>query len=234
LERAQARSLTAATLENAVVVMRAAPSNYMLVGNAFLVGDPRLNDRVLYAIDRGPASAQLARLFPTRTLYQFVQRTEPGHPLLQPSYIVEPMRVRTGSTLTLRFDATNTGTEPFVVASLKIDGRTVATQTVDRVSHAGVSEHFDVALGTNTADLPPSRTGLLVVRVTHDETVQVDIAFGPDARPDRADIFERRYFVTLTGPDLAVQTPGLQYHRFNFGRVVWARQNVEMHLVERP
>jgi len=233
LQRAKATPLTAANLQNAVVVIRADPSGYTLLNYPFLVGDPRLNDRVLYAIDRGPASVTLAQLFPSRRLYQLVQRTEPGHPLLQPSYLVEPLRVVRGPTVRLRFDTTNTERLAFVIADVIIDGRTVATQILDRHSNTGASASFDVVLGTNTATLPTSRPGLLEARVGRDEQIAVDVEFGSDTQRGRADIFERRYFVTVIGAGLAVQMPGLQYHRFDFGHVVWVRQNVGGHLAER-
>ena len=232
-QRAKATPLTAPSLSNALVVMRADPSNYMLLDFPFLVGDPRLNGRVLYAADRGPASAKLATLFPARKLYQFVQRAEPGHSILRPSYLVEPMRVVTGSMVTLRFTATNTGSQPVVVASVKIDGRTVASQTLDHAAHAGKTSPFEVVLVTNAEDLR-ARTGRLVANVAADGQVEVDVAFGRVARRgSTTDVFERRYFVTRTGDHLSVQTPGLQYHRFVVGHVVWVRQNVEVHLIER-
>jgi hypothetical protein len=234
LQRAKARPLTSPSLTNAVVVMRTDPATYTLLNYPFLVGDPRLNGRVLYAIDRGPASAKIAQLFPSRKLYQFVQLAEPGDSILHPSYIVERIRVVTGQTLTLRFDATNTEDRLFAVASVKIDGRTVASQTLDRDSHSGATEHFSVELSVPGASVPRPQPGLLVARVANDGQIQIGIDFGADDRPDRGDVFERRYFVARTGGRLAVQTPGLQYHRFDFGHVVWVRQNVGAHLVEQP
>ena len=233
LLRAKATPLTAPALRNAVVVMQADPAGYSLLDFPFLVGDPRLHDRVLYAVDRGPASVRLAQLFPTRRLYQFVQRTEPGHPLLKPSYIVEPMRIVSGAPVQLRFEATNSEKLPVVVAQVAINGRTVATQVLDRSSHAGATTAFDVVLGTSATSARAPRPATLFARVSRDAQVSVDVAFGPDADRGRADIFERRYVVARVGDGLAVQTPGLQYHRFDFGHVVWVRQDVEAHLAER-
>ena len=172
-------------------------------------------------------------LFPTRRLYQFVQRTEPGHPLLEPSYIVEPMRIVSGAPVQLRFQATNTEKLPVVVARVAINGRTVAKRVLDRNSHAGATTAFDVVLGTSAPSTNASRPATLFARVSRDAQVSVDVAFGPDAESARADIFERRYVVARVGDGLAVQTPGLQYHRFDVGHVVWVRQNVEAHLAER-
>ena len=158
LQRAKASPLTSSSLTNAAVVMRADPASYMLLDYPFLVGDPSLNGRVLYAIDRGPASAMLAQLFPSRKLYQFVQLAQPGDSILEPTYGIEPLQVVSGQTLTLRFDATNTGNGPFVVATVRIAGRTVATQTLDRESHAGATEHFSVELVVLGANLPARST----------------------------------------------------------------------------
>ncbi|MDQ1477938.1 MAG: hypothetical protein QOE62_3167, partial [Actinomycetota bacterium] len=143
LQRAKLAPFTVARLTNAVVVMRTEPSrySYMLLGYPFLVDDPDQSGSVLYATDRGPASAELARRFPSRRLFQLVQRTEPGHALLRPSYVLEPLRIVTGSPVRLRFAATNPITnrdsQPFVVASVTVDGRTVATRTLATDSHAG-------------------------------------------------------------------------------------------------
>jgi hypothetical protein len=234
LERAKAIPLTAPSLTNAVVIMRAPPSAYMFADNPFLVGDPRLRGRVLYAIDRGPGSAKLSELFPTRKLYQFVQRVEPGHSLLRPTYLVEPIRIVTGSTVTLRFNATATARQPVVVASVSIGGRTVASRTLNRVARPGEVLPFEVVLETNGADQSASRPDRLLVNIAAGGQVAVDVAFGPDGRRGpTTDIFERRYFVTRRGRDLAVQVPGLQYHRFNIGRVAWFPQDVGARLGER-
>jgi len=88
-------------------------------------------------------------------------------------------------------------------------------------------------LGTSATNSPAPRPATLFARVSRDAQVSVDVAFGPDADRGRADIFERRYVVARVGDGLAVQTPGLQYHRFDFGHVVWVRQDVEAHLAER-
>jgi hypothetical protein len=233
LNRAKATPLTAASLEDAVVVMRADPSRYMFLDFPFLVGDPRLRGRVLYATDRGAASAALAARFPDRKLYQFVQRTEPGHPLLKPSYIVEPMHVVRGPTVDLGFETTNPAGQPFVVASLYVDGHRVSTQVVDRASHSGAVLPIDVALAADRSDLPAPRPGLLAAAVEHDGQVEVRVAFGPGPGPEHSDIYARRYDVARDGSDLLVQTPGLQYHRYDFGSVVWVRENVNARLRER-
>jgi hypothetical protein len=232
IHRAKAAPLTDSRLDNALVVMRAAPSKYTLLDFPFLVGDPRLHGRALYAIDRGPASAALAARFPSRKLYQFVQRTEPGHDLLRPSYIVEPLHVRTGRLVTTRFEATNPAGQPLVIATLKIDGHTVATQTLDRHSSIGATLPFAVVL-TSGGDLPAPRNGLLAARIDHDAQVAVDVAFARDASLSNADVYSRRYFVSHAGDDLALQTPGLQYHRYDFGRVVWIREAVGSRLREQ-
>ena len=161
LLRAKATPLTAPALRNVVVVMQADPAGYSLLDFPFLVGDPRLHDRVLYTVDHGPASVRLAQLFPTCRLYQFVQRTEPGHPLLKPSYIVEPMRIVSGAPVQLRFEATNNEKLPVVVAQVAINGRTVATQVLDRSSHAGATTAFDVVLGTSATSARAPRPATL-------------------------------------------------------------------------
>ena len=94
---------------------------------------------------------------------------------------------------------------------------------------------FDVVLGTPTAPLPAPKPGLLTGRVADDGQVEVDVAFGSDATGDKgADVYARRYDVSSGADGLAVQVPGQQYHRFDFAKIVWVRQNVEAQLSESP
>ena len=185
-------------------------------------------------MDRGPASAELASRFPTRRLYQFVQRSEPGDALLRPSYIVEPLRVVTAPTVRLHFATKNPGHWRVVSVAVVVDGHALATQTLSRNSRRGATASFDVVIGAPTAELPSPATGTLVARVAHDGQVAVDVAFGPHDRGDRrADVYSRRYFVAAHPDTLAVQLPGLQYHRFDFGKTLWIRENVDATLTER-
>jgi hypothetical protein len=161
-----------------------------------------------------------------------VQRAEPGESILRPSYIVEPMRIVTGSTVTLPFVATSSGSQQIVVARVKIDGRTVVSQTLGRSAHAGMVMPFQVVLSTSPVNNAQPRHGRLVAEIARDSEVEVDVGLGPTTDQGRADVFERRYMVARTGRQLAVQTPGLQYHRFDFGHVTWVRQNVGDHLAE--
>ncbi|MDQ1477228.1 MAG: hypothetical protein QOE62_2457, partial [Actinomycetota bacterium] len=101
-------------------------------------------------------------------------------------------------------------------------------------SHAGATVEFDVVLGPSAVRLTASGRPTLVAAVARDGEVRVDVGFGPDARLDHADVYERAYFVSRTDAGLAVQTPGLHYHRFVVDKVVWVRQNVGDHLAERP
>jgi hypothetical protein len=236
LQRAKRAPFASASLTNAIVVMRTEPSKYspMLLGFPFLVDDPDQRGPVLYATDRGPASAQLAERYPTRRLFQLVQRTEPGHPLLAPSYVIEPLRIVTGSEVTLRFTATNPGAQPYVVASVSVDGGPVAARTLATRSRAGATVAFDVVLGPGPVNLTAARPDTLSARVARAGEVRVDVAFGPDARREHDDVYARVYYVSRSGDRLAVQTPGLNYHRFIVDRVVWVRQNVGAQLSERP
>jgi hypothetical protein len=233
--RAQRNGVHGKTPNDSVVVMRSDPRPYTLIDNPFLVGDPSLHDNVLYAIDRGPRTSDLATAFPNRHLYQLVQRTEPGHPLLEPSYVVEPLSIRTGTTVTLPFVAVSSTDAPVVVAYVKVGGTTIDTQTLDSTSRSGRRHQFRVTLLAPDAPAPAARDGDLVARVTEDTTVQVGVGFGPDTDLDRADVWERRYYVAVQpgSPDrIAVQTPGLHFHRYDLHGEVWVRENVGSHLAE--
>ncbi len=233
LQRAKEPPRTVRLLKNAVVIMRAEPSNYTLVGYPFLVGDPQLADPVLYATDRGPDSVRLAALFPTRKLYQLVQRAEPGHDLLHPSLVLEPIHIIRGSTVRLPFDATNTTGAPVVAASLRIDGRTVAHSIIEKHSKTGDIVSFDVVLGGRDSVLPRPADHELVGRIMNAGQFEVTVAFGQTRQDNpQSDEYDRRYLVSTTKHGLAIQAPGLQYHRYTFGHIVWARENVNEHLSE--
>ena len=117
--------------DNAVVVLRADPSPYLFVNATFLIGNPDLTGDRIYAVDRGPETVDLQDGFPDRDLYQYVLRAEPGDELLEPTYVLEPLEITRGSTVTLRYDIVNTTGQTHVLAGVQIGDRTVATQTLD-------------------------------------------------------------------------------------------------------
>jgi hypothetical protein len=223
--------MVAGKLHNAVVVMRADPRRQTHLDYQFLVGDPELKDDVLYAADRGPRESDLAGQFPTRQLYQWIQRTEPGHPLFQPSYVMEPLQVKTGDTVTLGFDITGDG-PPVMMGYVSVDGVVLGKQTLDTAARRGTTHHFEVVLVAPGTPPPAPRPGTLVVAVGHDGVVQVGAAFGRDDDLGHSDLWERRFFVATYPGRVAVQTPGLNFHVLRFNGEQWLAQNVEKHLVE--
>jgi hypothetical protein len=235
--RAKRNSVMSNKLTNAVLVMRADPRSYILEDTQFLVGDPELSDDVLYAAEAGARIADLPKQFPTRRLYQWVQRTEPGQPNGARRDVIEPLSIRTGRTVRQRFDITNTSDRRVTVGYVSIDGKVIATQTLDTASRPGRKEHLDVVLAAPDVPLPKRPApGVLVVPVPRDSVVQIGAGFGIDADLSHASLFERRYFVALQAghPDrVAVQTPGLHFRLYRNPFEDWIEEDVGPHLVER-
>jgi hypothetical protein len=233
IQRAKHAPFARSDLQNAVVVLRADPARFILSNPTFAIGNPDLTGDRIYAIDRGPDTVALQQQFPDRQLYQYVLRTEPGRPLLSPSFLLEPLKIRRGPVVTLHYDLINTSGAKTVLAAVQIDDRTVASQTVATDSHKGAGTTLDVALVAPGATPPAPGPGLLIAHVADDTTVHVVAGFGPDENIDNADLVERRYYVARRGDDLAVQQPGQQYHLYRVHGDVWAAQDVDANLHER-
>jgi hypothetical protein len=162
-----------------------------------------------------------------------VLRTEPGDPLLRPTFLLEPLIVKAGPTVSLPFEIENTTPQPVVTAYVSVDGETAASTTLDLASQKGARYDLTVTLVAPDVPLPPEAPGTLVARVNDSGTVAVGAAFGPDESLADADVYERRYYVAVQPGRLGVQTPGLHYHRYEFDDEVWVRENVGPHVVER-
>jgi hypothetical protein len=129
--------------------------------------------------------------------------------------------------------ATNTAPHQQITARVRIDGHTVATRPIGRAAHANTALPFQVILTTSPVPDTNHRENHLEAEVSRDSEVEVDVAFGPRGFAGPADVVARRYSVARVGRQLAVQTPGLPYHRFDFGQSTWVSQNVDGQLAER-
>ncbi len=103
-----------------VVVDRSGP--YLLQLNPFSANTPAIDGRIVYAVDRGPATLDLIASRPTRTPY--LQRTDrtPRDALSDPTVptvTLERIRVVTGSVITIDATVTNPSDAPVVVAYLQ-------------------------------------------------------------------------------------------------------------------
>ncbi len=190
---------------------------------------------MLYAIDRGARTVDLATQFPARKLYQWVRRIEPGDALTQRTDLIQPLRITTGRTIRLHFVVTSDN-HPVTSAYISYDGTVIAQQTIERSSTPGRRHRVDVALVAPGTATPPSKRGVLVVPVTHDGVVQVGVAFGDDQNLDTSELYEQRYFVGTASKDatrISVQRPALQYHLYRLGTEDWVPENVSARITER-
>ncbi len=233
--RAKRDAVTETGLHNAVVIMRADRQPYSFYTHPFLVGDPELTDDVLYANDGGPRSYALADQFPSRGLYQWVERAKPGSQQLVS--LLEPLKLKTGRTVTLDFDLSDPDGRHVVVAYLKVNGLLVATRTLTHTLQRGRVVHLTVVLAATGTKPPASRGRVLATPVGQDGDIIVGAAYGSDANLDKADIYERRYFIAYRPGhpnQLSLQTPGLHFHLDRLDHTVANPEDVGTHLVEHP
>jgi len=233
--RAKRDAVMASKVEDAIVVMRADPRPYALLDYQFLVGDPRLDDSVLYAVDRGARTVDLEDQFPTRRLYQWVQRTEPGDSSRTPRSFLEPLRVRKGRTVTLTFEIENPGDRPVEIVYVKVDDDIIASRVVDASARRGNRQQITIELSAGATPVQSRAANVLRAAIDHDATVAVGVGFGRTRDLNKADLWERRYFVAYDGghrSSLRVQVPGLHFHLLRGTSPEWAPEDVGSRLVE--
>jgi Dolichyl-phosphate-mannose-protein mannosyltransferase len=236
--RVRKDGITSVDLSNAVVVNRGDPQAYILKDFQSLVGDPSLDDDVLYAIDRGARTVDLAAQFPTRKLYQWVQHLPPDVHSVERRDLIQPIEITTGTRLTLRLEVVSTQ-EPVTSAYLSFDGEVIEHRVLDGASTPGEKHIVTVVLVAPDGRAPrlPAKPGTFVVPITRDGVLQVGAAFGPDRKLETAQLYEQRYFIGFATNDttrIAVQTPALQYHllRTPDGET-WLPEDVSARLTER-
>ena len=91
----------------------------------------------------GHGSRHLATKFPDRKVYQWVQRADPGDSILRPSSLMEPVVLKSGPTVTLRYDVTSNDRSPVVVGYVSVNGDVAQTQVLDRHSTLGKNHRFN-------------------------------------------------------------------------------------------
>jgi hypothetical protein len=232
-ERKQAVDST--KLSNAVLVNRVDPQGYILKDYPFLVGDPSLDDNVLYAIDRGARVVDVVEQFPTRDVYQMVKRVEPGDRFLAPTPLIQPIEFTTARRMTLRFSVASND-QPVTSAYVSFDGKVVSQQVLDRQSSPEERHTFDVVLVGPGVKAPKPKPGTFVIPITRDGVLQVGAAFGADGTLDSSQLYELRYFVgrPRNGTSrLVLQQPALQYRLYRSGgKETWIPENVTAWIAE--
>jgi hypothetical protein len=88
-------------LDDALVFLHTDGPPYLLAVWPFFQTDPDLHGRVIFAVDRGAEDARLMRQFSSRHAYRLRQELRPGDALLSPTAGLTPIRVISGTSLTV-------------------------------------------------------------------------------------------------------------------------------------
>jgi hypothetical protein len=216
-------------LDNAAVILRSRRPSHLLTGYPFLINDPRLSGDVVYALDVGPRTTEIAALVPDRDLFHLVLRA-PANDVLHPRDVIEPVRLLRGPDVTLRFRARPPAGRRFVFVYVAVHGRPADEATLAPAADGG-DVGFSVVLDGPT--FSARRPSELRARVTEDASVSVGVGFSRDDDPEHAEWFMRDFNVSVGDADdrdVRVLTPGLENRLYP--SPVWAPEDIGHRLAE--
>ncbi len=121
-----------------LVVQERRSSPFVMEPYPFLANDPRLQNRRLYALDRGAAGIDLVDRHPRRTAYRIVRQVEPGQPIDRIPLVVERQTVVRGPAVTATTRVTNVDNRRRVVAYARF-GDFKTARLLDDASTAGAT-----------------------------------------------------------------------------------------------
>jgi hypothetical protein len=154
--------------------------------NPYSKNGPDLDDRVLYALDRGAANLDFLVRYPRRAPYLQLT-TDPlfddpvtYHDAPVPRVSLIPQSVMTGKVVTFRVRVTNPSNDPAVVAYLRI-GRHVERRTLS--TDAARGETFETEWTVAPTGSPEAASGAVPLTKRFDD---IRIGAGTGASPDRA------------------------------------------------
>jgi 4-amino-4-deoxy-L-arabinose transferase-like glycosyltransferase len=191
-----------------------------------LLNDPQLHQRILYAIDRGPDSIQLATMFPDRSLYRLTPTIVPGRGPggLEVSSRVDRQTVVAGHTIALRFTIENRTGAP-VVRVYVTDGSSAVTAVLDERSRRGATYegvwllHPDGSVALTGQGRGVSGTiGALHGRAT----IAVGSSFAPSGGAPELLRQEQRLWFRNDLDSLVTLAPGARWVYFGPPRPRWA------------
>jgi hypothetical protein len=191
-----------------VFVWNDGPGPFLLYLNPFSSNGPKLDDRILYAVDNGAADLDLIAAHPDRTPYLQMISVPPDYLLPNgnprtPKIWLNRMQVVHASVLTLRARITNPRHRRTIVVSLKMGDHTEFRTITTAGTNGGVYDtEFRLAV-PGTA--PGADTAALVGRLG---TLQIGVGYGSTPSVARRNQIVREFFpYRVTGTSFEVLLP---------------------------
>ena len=138
------------------------PRPYVMSRHGIVANRPTLDTRVVFAVDRGAAAADLLREHPHRRAFRTIRRLAPGAPLRSINPILGRQRVLRGTVIDLDTTIVNRGTTHIVIAYARFGNQRVASM-IDTASRRcqRYQVHWQLTpnnITVETSEAPPSRT----------------------------------------------------------------------------
>jgi 4-amino-4-deoxy-L-arabinose transferase-like glycosyltransferase len=216
-----------AHLDNALLFIEDRGNNGFESAQPFLENRPDLNQHVIYATEAGPADFNVIRASAGRTPFRLRAELLPGDGLLDPTRVIERLRIQAGSAVPLRFQIVNTTGAPTVTARCTAGGKT-KTVVLDRKSKKGAEYTVEWTL---TAGASPSRSRRASLALpTSIGTAEIEADFSEPGRV--TDRYQLLYPYTVASDRVSVLTPGWGRYLFRYRNTVWLNQDVSSTLAE--
>lgn len=195
----------------AVVVLPITPDGpYLLHPRGWLMNEPDLSNRVLYAADRGGDNVTLFDRFPDRPIWRFqsVEATDQRpRPDMQRLRRVE-VNPSTPIVVTIR----NTAAQPVVVLQLST-GAATSSCIIDGAAPAGASYRVELTIDERGATVNCPGGAITAALRDGPGALALGAAFGPNEDTGFASVNEYRIWYAHEGATTSVITPAEQWRR---------------------
>ncbi len=225
------------------------PHPYIMGTHGVLANRPTLGARVIFAVDRGAAEADLLREHPDRRAFRTIQQLAPGAPLQSISPVLIRQRVLRGTVVNLDTTIENRGTNRIVIAYARFGGRRVA-RIIDTTSRQGAHYRVQWRLTSTSISVESSEHSVRPTRYPRireeprahgpragrapNADVVVGAAFTNRATardPDRAEL---RYYARRAGRHVEFLTAPEQWTRIGSPSSAWLPITVGQALTVNP
>jgi hypothetical protein len=183
---------------------------YLLHPRGWLMNEPDLSNRVLYAADRGGENVLLFDRFPDRPIWRF-QSVESTATSPQPS-MQKLKLLGLGPTTTIPVTIRNAAAQPVIVLQLST-GAASTSCVLDGASTAGASYQVELTLDERGASMNcPGGATTAALQDGHG-TLALGAAFGPNEDTGFSSVNEYRIWYSHTGGTTSVVAPAEQWSR---------------------